>query len=319
MAPPSRTQTLNNLVTSTYENRRPGLVDQFFGSAPLLAYIRKRENVSLKGGTDIRENFVYADFPASSYGRGTEFDTSTKEFSTAMIFDWKFNYTPVNLDVIDVDLNDSAEAVFDLVEAAMETGELSMVDEMSSQLFSDGTGNGGLDMDGLANAVSRSTSVAYGGITRSATAGTPGAALRAGVENTTGGALSLAQTNSDYGSCVIGREKPDLMVTTQTLWDRFWERSQASERNKPESDRDIGFESVRFNAADVTVDSHCPSGFLYFLNTKWFKYYTHSKWDFRFRGFFEPSNQQRQIGQIVAWGNTVCRSPRLQGVASSLT
>src|SRR3990167_3053787 len=319
MAPPSRTQTLNNLVTSTFENRRPGLVDQFFGSAPLLAYIRKRENVSLKGGRDIRENFVYADFPASSYGRGTEFDTSTKEFTTAMIFDWKFNYAPVNLDVIDVDLNDSAEAVFDLVEAAMETGELSMVDEMSSQLFSDGTGNGGLDIDGLANAVSRSTSVAYGGITRSATAGSPGAAIRAAVENTTGGALSLAQTNSDYGSCVIGREKPDLIVTTQTLWDRFWERSQASERNKPESDRDIGFESVRFNAADVTVDSHCPSGFLYFLNTKWFKYYTHSKWDFRFRGFFEPSNQQRQIGQIVAWGNTVCRSPRLQGVASSLT
>src|SRR3990167_4385630 len=186
MAPPSRTQTLNNLVTSTFENRRPGLVDQFFGSAPLLAYIRKRENVSLK--------------------RGTEFDTSTKEFTTAMIFDWKFNYAPVNLDVIDVDLNDSAEAVFDLVEAAMETGELSMVDEMSSQLFSDGTGNGGLDIDGLANAVSRSTSVAYGGITRSATAGTPGSAPPARVENTTGGALSLAQTNSDYGSCVIGRE-----------------------------------------------------------------------------------------------------------------
>lgn len=319
MPPPSRTETLNNLVTSTFENRRPGLVDQFFGSAPLLAYIRKRENVSLKGGTDIRENFVYADFPASSYGRGTEFDTSTKEFSTAMVFDWKFNYTPVNLDVIDVDLNDSAEAIFDLVEAAMETGELSMIDEMSSQLFSDGTGNGGLDMDGLANAVSRSTSVAYGGITRSATAGTPGAALRAGVESTTGGALSLAQTNSDYGSCVIGREKPDLIVTTQTLWDRFWERSQASERNKPESDRDIGFESVRFNAADVTVDSHCPSGFLYYLNTKWWKYYTHSKWDFRFRGFMEPTNQQRQIGQVISWGDVICRSPRLQGVASGLT
>ena len=159
MAIPTKTQTLNNFVTATFENRRPGLVDNFFGSAPLLAYIRKREAVMLKGGTEIRENFVYADFPAASYGRGTEFNTETKEFSTAMIFDWKFNYAPVNLDVIDVDLNDSPEAVFDLVEAAMETGELSLVDEMSTQIFADGSGNGSLDMDGLANAVSRSTSV----------------------------------------------------------------------------------------------------------------------------------------------------------------
>ena len=53
---PTKTQTLNNLVTSTFENRRPGLVDNFFGSAPLLAYIRKRESVMLKGGTEIREN-----------------------------------------------------------------------------------------------------------------------------------------------------------------------------------------------------------------------------------------------------------------------
>ena len=319
MAIPTKTQTLNNFVTATFENRRPGLVDNFFGSAPLLAYIRKREAVMLKGGTEIRENFVYADFPASSYGRGTEFNTETKEFSTAMIFDWKFNYAPVNLDVIDVDLNDSPEAVFDLVEAAMETGELSLVDEMSTQIFADGSGNGGLDMDGLANAVSRSTSVSYGGITRSATAGTPGAALRAGVQNTTGGALSLAQVNDDYGSCVIGREKPDLIVTTQTLWNRIWERSQPSERVKPETNRDIGFESVRINAADCTVDSHCPSGFLYHINTKWWKLYVHTKWDFRFRGFMEPTNQQRQIGQMICWSNLICRSPRLQGVASGLS
>ena len=319
MAVPTKTLTLNNFYASTYENRRPGLVDQFFGSAPLLAYIRKNDAVRLKGGRDIQEHFVYAGLTASSYGRGSEFDTSTKEISTVMIFNWKHVYSAANLDVIDVDLNDSPEQVFDLVEATLETSELSLFDNMSTQLFSDGTGNGSLDIDGLANAVSRSTSTSYGGITRSATANTPGAALRAGVEDTTGGSLSLATLNDDYGSCVIGREKPDLMVTTQTLWNRIWERSQPSERNKPATEREIGFESVRFNAADVTVDSHCPSGFVYFLNTDWWKFYVHNKWDFRMRGFMEPTNQQKMIGQVVVWCNPICRSPRLQGVASGLT
>lgn len=319
MPAPTRTQTLNNFYASTYENRRPGLVDNFFGSAAFLAYIRKKENVMLKGGREINENFIYTDMPASSYGRGDEFDTTVKEFSTSMVFNWKFAYAGVNLDVIDVDLNDSPEQVFDLVEAAMENGELSLIDDLSSQIFGDGSGNQSKDFDGLANAVSRSTSVTYGGITRSATAGTPGSALRAAIENTTGGALSLAQLNTDYGGCVVGREKPDLMPTTQTLWNRIWERSQTAERVKPETDRDIGFESVRINAADVTVDSHCPAGFVYFLNTKYWKFYTHNKWDFRFRGFLEPTNQQRMIGQIVVWGNLICRSPRLQGVSTGIT
>lgn len=316
---PTRTLTLNNFYAATYENRRPGLVDNFFGSAPLLAYLKKRENVTLKGGRDIQENFIYTSMPTSSYGRGDEFDTSTKEYSTTMVFNWKHAYAAVNLDVIDVDLNDSPEQVFDLVEAAMENGELSLIDNLSTQLFADGTGNASKDFDGLANAVSRSTSVSYGGITRSATANSPGSAIRAGVEDTTGGALSLAGLNSFYGSCVVGREKPDLMPTTQTLWNRIWERSQPSERVKPETNREIGFEAVRLNAANVTVDSHTPSGFVYFLNTKWFKFYVHNKWDFRFRGFMEPTNQQRMIGQIVIWGNLICRSPRLQGVASGLT
>jgi hypothetical protein len=322
MATPTKTLTLNTFYAATYENRRPGLVDNFFGSAPLLAYIRKRENVLLRGGRDIQENFVYSSFAASSYGRGTEFDTTTKEFSTTMIFNWKFIYAPVNLDVIDVDLNDSPEQVFDLVEAAMETGELSLIDNLSTQLFADGSGNGSLDIDGLANAISRTTTVSYGGITRSSTAGTPGNALLAGAENTTGGALSLAQVNADYGSCVIAREKPDLIVTTQTLWNRIWERSQPSERTEMRGsaeERNLGFESVRLNAADVTVDSHCPSGNLYLINTKWWRFYTHQKWDFRFRGFNEPTNQQRMIGQLIVWGNLVCRSPRLQGYESGLT
>lgn len=319
MAAPTRTQTLNTFYSSTAENRRPGLVDNIYGSAPLLAYIKAEENVKLKGGVDIRENFIYANFGGSSYGRGDEFDTTVKEFSTTMVFNWKHCYAPVNLDVIDVDLNDSPEQVFDLVEAAMENGELSLIDNISTQLFADGSGNGGKDIDGLANAISRSTSVTYGGITRSSTAGQPGNALLAGAENTTGGVLSLASVNNDYGSCVVGREKPNLMVTTQTLWNRIWERSQPSERVKPEVERSIGFESVRVNAADVTVDSHCPSGFLYYLNTKWWRCYEHSRWDFRFRGFAEPTSQQRAIGQIIAWLNLVCKSPRLQGVASGLS
>ena len=319
MPAPTRTETLNSFIVSTGQNRRPGLVDQFYGSMPFLARLRSKDATRVRGGSDIRENFIYAGFTAGSYGRGDTFDTGVTEFTTAMRFDWKFAYGALNLNVIDVDLNDSPEQTFDLVEAAMENAELSLLDDLSDQIFSDGTGNVSKDFDGLANAVSRSTSVAYGGITRSATASTPGAALRSGADDSTGGALSLAAVNVQFGSTVVGKEKPDLIVTTQTLWNRIWERSQPSERNNAEADRDIGFETVRLNSAYVTVDSHCPSGFLYLLNTGWWRLYVHNKWDFRLRGPMQPTSQQLEIGQIIVWGNLVCRSPRLQGVMSGLT
>lgn len=315
MAVPTRTETLNTFVAATAQHRRKDLVDNFFESASLYAKMRKRGNTPLRGGEEIRVPHIYTGMTASSYGRGDEFDTSTKEFATVMRFNWKFSYAAINLDVIDVELNDSPEQTFDLVDAAMETAELSLVDDMSDQLFGDGTGNGSKDIDGLAIAISRTGS--YGGITRGTDA--QGASIRAAFEDTTGGSITLANMNTQYGVAVIAREAPDLLVTTRTLWSRIWERSQPSERNEPSDMRDIGFKVVRFNGADVTVDSHCPTGLVYFLNTKWWDWYTHSKWDFRFRGFMEPTNQQRAIGQLITWGNLVCRSPRMNGVMSGLT
>jgi hypothetical protein len=315
VALPSNTQTYNNLLTSTYEYRKDDLVDNVFGSAPLLIFLRKRNQVGIRGGTEIQVNHIYAGFAGSSYGPGTPFSTDVSEFMTKMRFPWKHTYIPVNLDVIEVEKNDGPYQVVDMMDAALANAELSLIDEISTQIFSDGTGNAGLDMDGLANGVSRTGT--YGGITRGSD--TVGASVRAALENTTGGVLSLGGANEFYQTCVVSKAAPDLLVTTQTLYNRFWERSQPSERNKAGDNRDIGMASVTFNNADVIVDSHCPSGFMYFLNTEYWEFYMFRGWDFVFRGFLEPTNQQRMIGQLILWSNLCCRAPRLQGVASSLT
>ena len=317
MAVLSETTSFKNFVTSTARNRRPGLIDNFFSSNPVFAMIRRNKAVELDGGEAIYENFVYAGMGGGSYGRNSSFDTSTREFSTAMKFDWKFNYTPVNLSTIDVELNDSPQRVFNLVDAAMQNAEMTLMDNLGTQLYADGTGNSSLDIDGLGNGVSQSGD--YGGITRNTTANDPGKALRAGADDTTGGQLALASMNVQFGNCVVGKEKPNLIPTTQNLWNKIWSRSQPSERNASSVMREIGFESVRFNGADVTVDSHCPAGTIYLLNMNEHVLYVHRKWDMRFRGFMEQVHQQTQIGQVILWGNYLIRSPRTNGKMSSIT
>src|SRR5688572_28691354 len=113
MAFPTKTQTLNTFISATAENRRQDLIDNFFGSAPLFVKLKNKNKVPLKGGTEIRVSHIYGGTTASSYGRGDEFNTEVRDFATTLVFDWKFTYAPVNLDVIDVDLNDTPEATFD--------------------------------------------------------------------------------------------------------------------------------------------------------------------------------------------------------------
>lgn len=317
MPVPTYSEALNTFATATAVSRRPKLVDNVFKSAPLWGILKKKNAIKTRGGKEIWENFIYAGFNSGSYGRGDEFNTEVTDFSTVMRFKWKHVYTPCNLDVIDVELNDSPEQVFDLVDAALNNAELSLINELGEQVFGDGTGNAGKDLDGLAIACSQTGT--YGGITRTTTDGDPGKAIRAAVENTTGGVLSLSQINQDFGSCVVGQMAPDMILTTQNLWNRIWDRSQPSERNQPGQIRDIGFRTVNINGAEVVVDSHCPAGAYYILNTDTWVLHVHPKNDFRFRGFMEPTNQQRQIGQLLFWGNLVCVGPRYNGRTLNVT
>jgi hypothetical protein len=268
-----------------------------------------------KGGEVIKVQHIYAGFPAASYGRNSTFDTETTEFATSLVFNWKFAYSPVNLSVIDIDLNDSPEQTFDLVDAAMENGELSLIDELAGQAYGDGTGNGSLDLDGLGIAVSRTGT--YGGLARGTDS--QGSSIRAAFEDTSFGTFSLSGLNTKFQTAVYARKKPDLISTTQTVYNYIWTASQPSERSTPDDERNIGFEYVRINGAYVTVDSHVPAGYLYVLNTDLFELYAHNKWDFRFRGFMEPTAQQTAIGQLIFWGGLVCRGPRYNGVLGGIT
>ena len=128
--------------------------------------------------------------------------------------------------------------------------------------------------------------------------------------------------NADSGEACINyltREKPDLILTTQTIWNRFWERSQTSERNVAEDLRAIGFDSVRFNGADVVVDPHCPSGYIWLLNTKYMEFWVLEGKDFYLRGPFEVHNEDARVWQCVTYCDLVCTGPRFQGFISSVS
>lgn len=322
MPPPSYTYALDNVGTSTIEARLPGLIDNVFTSNPLAARLLQRDNVKIDGGRDIRQRIIYGKKNGGSYQGLDLLDNTNPETRTEMVFQWKQIYVPIMLSGRDLMMNDGSHQISDLVQDEMDEAELRAADIVGEQIFGDGTGNNGKDLTGLRAAIDDGTLIpTYGAITRGSTANTPGAAIRGNV-TTTGTTFSLSQMNTTMQTATIGNEKSDLIVTTQTIWNKWWERAQPSQRfNSTDANRpvNIGFSQIDHNGAAVVVDNHCPAGSVYFLNTKFIKLVVHPKRFFTPTGWKYPANQDSAVQQLFFGGELVVSSPRLQALLTNVT
>jgi len=248
---------------------------------------------------------------------------SRKETKVPMVFDWRQLWVNLSIDGLTMLQNAGAAKVIDLVDTETDTARLTIADTLGTGLFGDGTGTvtSAKAINGLLQAVDDSTNYStYGGITRGADA--VGLAVK-GVYDATGGAISLSAVNAQFGVATIQPEKPDLIVTTQTLWSKLWDRVQPQQRypTGPAFNdlAEIGFDVININGASIVVDSHVPSGYLFGLNTNYVKLVVHSQRDFHFTGFKVPINQDAIVGQILWAGNMVAMAPRMHFQMRGLT
>lgn len=122
-----------------------------------------------------------------------------------------------------------------------------------------------------------------------------------------------------YGACTIDQDMPDLIVTTQVIYDAF---SNCLESNKRyDGDTDIakaGFMGLRFRNSTVVVDSHVPDGHAYFLNTKYLDFKTHKDANFRLEDFKSMEVNYGLQARIFLMTQLVCSAPRMQGLLVGL-
>lgn len=211
------------------------------------------------------------------------------------------------------------EKIMGLVESKMETATMSMDEDLSTMLCGDGTGNANKDFDGIMNAIDDGTTYAtYGGLNRTTDAPWWAAQL-----NATGGNITIDAINAMIGSCTIGKKKPDLAITTQTLYDKVWSRVQPQQRFLDGKARDlaeVGFSGINFNNhCAIMVDNHVPTGCMYFLNTDFWKFVLNKNKNFQWTDQKTPVNQDAYVRQLLTMGNLICQAPRLNGVMTGLT
>ena len=112
---------------------------------------------------------------------------------------------------------------------------------------------------------------------------------------------------------------PDMVLTTQTLFEKYESLLQPQLRYTDTKTADAGFQNLLFKAAPVAYDVHCTSGVMYFLNSKYISLVGHSdKW-FANTEFLRPENMDARYALILCYGNLTIRNREKQGKLTAKT
>jgi len=234
----------------------------------------------------------------------------------------------VNISIYGQDqiLNRGSAAAMSFVASKMINASGKMAKLLGTNLYGDGGAtpsagsayNSTIDLDGFTAAIDDGTNyAAYGGITRTDIAIGANNGINAYYAAPT--AFSLGAVQTAFGSAWFGQEKPDMLVTIQSVWDAFWNKLQPQQRFEDvTSDIHVGFRSFFWNGAQVVVDHYIPvlitTGYpIYGLNTSHIYLYVSDipKYQFGFSGWKEAQNTDDVAGQYFFAGNMVISAPRL--------
>lgn len=319
---PTLTEVLNNVGTSTISAKLPGLIDNFYGSNPLTKRLLDLDKIIEDGGKDVRQRIIYEKKPGGAYGAGDTFGNERRETKTEMVFDWKLYHVDIVLYGLDLLKNAGGKMIHDLVSDEMDEAEMSAAEYLGVDVFA---GTGGDKLTGLRVAFDDGTThTSYGGITRVTTAATAGLAVSGTTTTTTATTFSLPQMNIFMQRATIANKSCDLIITTQALMNKWWERAQPSQRIESGGRKDtpvanLGFKTVLMNGAEVVVDSHCQTDHVYFINSEYLKLVVHKNRMWTPSGWLYPTNQDSVINHLYFAGELVCKSPRMHNVATNVT
>ena len=221
--------------------------------------------------------------------------------------------------------NSSKEAIIDLLDGRMKVAEARLTNRIDSDMYLDGTGNGGKNITGLAAMAVTSASGTYGGIDRSTWAFWVNK-YYSGVTN--GGATVSAANIQAYMTAlslqlVRNTDKADLIIADTNYYSLYVNSLQAIQRIASEETAGAGFASLKFygggTSADVVLGggngSHATPNRMWFLNTNYLFLRPHRDRNFVPIGGERQAVNQDAIVKLFGFaGNLTCSNASLQGV-----
>ncbi len=308
------------------------LADNVTNNNAALRRLKERGNVRpFSGGNVILEEIMYNDSTTNntnSYSGFELINISPNSPISAAQFAITQYAAAVTLSGLEMLQNSGKEAIIDLLEGRIQVAEAQLMNRIATDIYLDGTGNGGKNITGFGAAVPIVNTNTYGGISR-ATWSFWQNAVYSGVTN--GGAAVSATNIQQYMTAlaiklVRGTDRTDLIVADNNYFQFYVNSLQAIQRVQSETTAGAGFSSLKFygggQSADVVLDggigAASPANQMLFLNTKYIFFRPHKDRNFVPIGGERQAVNQDAIVKLIGWaGNLTTSGAQFQGILSA--
>lgn len=314
-APASLTLQLDSLVSTTWYNMRNVVVDQIFTATPFWYWLYSKNRIRREeGGQFLGIQLLYGkNTTVKTIGRGGQISMVKPDNITTAKFDWKTLAGSLTRYYDDEKKNRGKNQILNWIKTDLRTLELSMVDQLETMLLGDGTGNGGLDFDGIDNLVSASAGMTVAGIDSSTYTWWDNKRF-----TYNGGNSYLKNLRTAYNNASIGNDHPSLVLVTQTSHETYEDGLTTILRvnDTPPSLGDMGFEVLRFKGSGMTFSNHAsfPAGRNYLLNERYLELVIDAGSEFEMTEWKPIPDQLDRVAQVVLRANLVANNRRMQMV-----
>ena len=317
---------ITDIIATTIQSRSGELADNLTQNNAILQRLNQKGNVRpFSGGNVILEEIMYNDpntNNANSYSGYEVLNIAPDSPISAAQFKIAQYADSVTMSGLEMLQNSSKEAIIDLLDGRMQVSEARLLNRISGDLYGNGTGNGGKNLDGLGAAVSASpTTGTYGGINR--------ANWSFWQNQITTGATStniLAKMTEAAIKQIRGTDKADLIVAGNTMYQYYVGALQAIQRIASEESGAAGFASLKFYGGGTSADVVLGGGYgsqetatyMYMLNTNYIFLRPHKERNFVPIGGERQAINQDAIVKLYGWaGNLTTSNSFLQGLLTT--
>ena len=280
-------ETNKTTDTSTVEKLVAKTIDNVLNSSPTT--LKFLGNQKTWAGKKMKFPVKYQKGVAGLAFDGLQkFSTSKSDSFINMEFDPTGYEMNVVLSQIEVDVNATAK-VIDIAARELQSRQQDMIDSIAT-LFHTVHSAADANFLSLIDACDNESlgMTTYGGIDRT----TYG---NVGVYTSSSTAMTLALMRTKFAACTHGNSKPDLIITSQTGWNRYevlvmgtsatFGQTQYTNTGYPQMTRtgiapgvqalkgQRGFDVLWFSGAPMVVDETCSANYLLMLNTDHLAFY----------------------------------------------
>lgn len=313
----------DEIITTTLKNRTGKLADNVTNNNALLRFLNENGNIMLEdGGQTLVQELDFAENSTFKFYSGFEvLDVSASEVLSAAEYDWKQAAVAVTVSGLEKRKNMGTNQMINLISSRIKNAENTMSNNLSTGIYSDGTGSGGKQIGGLQLLVADSPATGtVGGIDRASFSFWQNVSFDATDD---GGAAATAANiqgfmNEVWVQLVRGSDNPNLIVADNNFFTLFWESLQTIQRITDVAKGSSGFRSLEYNgpggSAAVMLDNAAGTDHMYFLNTDFLFWKIHRDANFSVSDDIQSINQDAIVKQILFMGNLTMSNGSLQGV-----